>query len=469
MFRSGAEHWSASRRVLKTLQFGMVHALIGIPIGAALALSIGGAYFMFVYLRAFHRTGSSNDATLESTTAHTAYNGSHHRCRGHRHRGDRFRRLVGQLMNAEPVDIDIVRDRSVTITFDDGMRVRVPGRGAAVGVPVRHLPRPARAGPGGLAATRSTRRRSPSSTPSSVARGACRSTGATATARASTRGRSCAGGGRPASTGPWSSIRSRCRAASGLTAPPTTTLGSLRCHGSPSAAGAAEPGGAFLGHAAVLSPSRSRSGPQLHPLRQGGLQRVPGAGGRRFALPRLRQGGPTRRRHPRQVLERPPAHADDLRAHGHQLRRCSCGSRSPTRARSAAASGISQRAVRSGPQRRSSSPAVRVDHYVQPDSGTGWSSSGFLHFGIIHIAFNMLHAVPTGPAARTSTRAALKFTMLYVAALLGGSLGVLHLRPARIVGRRVRRRVRADGRRRGRTAAPGRQRRSAPGSAPRCC
>lgn len=75
MFRSGAEHWSTRRRILKTLQFGLVHALIGIPVGAALALSIGGAYFMRVYLRDFRRTGSSDDATLESATAHTVYNG----------------------------------------------------------------------------------------------------------------------------------------------------------------------------------------------------------------------------------------------------------------------------------------------------------------------------------------------------------------------------------------------------------
>jgi hypothetical protein len=75
MFRTGAEHWSPARRALKTLQFGLVHALIGIPIGAALALSIGGAYFMRVYLREFARSGSSNEATLQSTTAHTVYNG----------------------------------------------------------------------------------------------------------------------------------------------------------------------------------------------------------------------------------------------------------------------------------------------------------------------------------------------------------------------------------------------------------
>jgi hypothetical protein len=75
MFRRGAEGWSTGRRVLKTVQFGLVHALIGIPIGAAIALSIGGAYFLRVYLRSYARSGSVSDATMESTTAHTVYNG----------------------------------------------------------------------------------------------------------------------------------------------------------------------------------------------------------------------------------------------------------------------------------------------------------------------------------------------------------------------------------------------------------
>ncbi|MEA3185374.1 MAG: hypothetical protein QOJ74_1851 [Ilumatobacteraceae bacterium] len=74
MFRSGAHRWSGRRRVLKVVQFGAIHALIGIPIGVALALSVGGAYFMAVYLRAYALTGSSHEATLESTRAHTAYN-----------------------------------------------------------------------------------------------------------------------------------------------------------------------------------------------------------------------------------------------------------------------------------------------------------------------------------------------------------------------------------------------------------
>ncbi len=74
MFRMGAQRWSPRRRVLKVLQFGLIHALIGIPIGVALALSVGGAYFMSVYLRSYALTGSAKEATLESTRAHTAYN-----------------------------------------------------------------------------------------------------------------------------------------------------------------------------------------------------------------------------------------------------------------------------------------------------------------------------------------------------------------------------------------------------------
>lgn len=75
MFRGGAEHWSTGRRVFKTLQFGMIHALVGIPIGAALALSIGGTYFMRVYLRRFDETGTRDEALIESATAHAVYNG----------------------------------------------------------------------------------------------------------------------------------------------------------------------------------------------------------------------------------------------------------------------------------------------------------------------------------------------------------------------------------------------------------
>jgi hypothetical protein len=75
IFRRGAEHWTPTRRAAKVVQFGLVHALIGIPIGVALALSLGGAYFMIVYLTEFRRSGSDELATRESARAHTAYNG----------------------------------------------------------------------------------------------------------------------------------------------------------------------------------------------------------------------------------------------------------------------------------------------------------------------------------------------------------------------------------------------------------
>ena len=76
MFRQGAQKWSPRRRAWMVVKFGLAHALIGIPIGVALALSVGGAYFMAVYLRAYRATPNQREATLESTRAHTAYNGA---------------------------------------------------------------------------------------------------------------------------------------------------------------------------------------------------------------------------------------------------------------------------------------------------------------------------------------------------------------------------------------------------------
>jgi hypothetical protein len=74
MFRRGAEHWSLRHRAAKVVQFGLIHALIGIPIGVSVALSAGGAYFMLTYLRSYNRHRSTEEATLESARAHTAYN-----------------------------------------------------------------------------------------------------------------------------------------------------------------------------------------------------------------------------------------------------------------------------------------------------------------------------------------------------------------------------------------------------------
>jgi hypothetical protein len=75
IFRAGSEWRSFWGRVGKGLQFGLVHAIVGIPIGAALALSVGGWYFTWAYLRGYRASGGQREeAVLESTRAHLAYN-----------------------------------------------------------------------------------------------------------------------------------------------------------------------------------------------------------------------------------------------------------------------------------------------------------------------------------------------------------------------------------------------------------
>ena len=74
-FRRGAERWSWRRRAWMGLKFGLIHLIMGIPIGVALALSIGGWYFQWMYLRGYHHHGGSvAAAVMESTRAHFAYN-----------------------------------------------------------------------------------------------------------------------------------------------------------------------------------------------------------------------------------------------------------------------------------------------------------------------------------------------------------------------------------------------------------
>lgn len=74
MFRRGAEGWSTARRIRRGVEFGLVHAIIGIPIGVALALSVGGWYFTWCYLRGWRNTATQVGAVMESTRAHLTYN-----------------------------------------------------------------------------------------------------------------------------------------------------------------------------------------------------------------------------------------------------------------------------------------------------------------------------------------------------------------------------------------------------------
>lgn len=73
IFRRGAERRSAAGNAAWSLGFGLVHAVVGIPVGAALALGLGGVYFTHVYLRRYRQTRSRAAALAESTRAHLGY------------------------------------------------------------------------------------------------------------------------------------------------------------------------------------------------------------------------------------------------------------------------------------------------------------------------------------------------------------------------------------------------------------
>ena len=73
LFRRDSEHRGTAGRIWRGILFGSVHALIGIPIAAALALSIGGWYFTWAYLRGY-AAGGATAALVESTRSHLAYN-----------------------------------------------------------------------------------------------------------------------------------------------------------------------------------------------------------------------------------------------------------------------------------------------------------------------------------------------------------------------------------------------------------
>lgn len=73
VFREGSEHRSLAQRAGRGMVFGAAHALVGIPLGVALALSLGGWYLTWAYLRGYRR-GGPEAGLLESTRAHLAYN-----------------------------------------------------------------------------------------------------------------------------------------------------------------------------------------------------------------------------------------------------------------------------------------------------------------------------------------------------------------------------------------------------------
>jgi len=74
IFRRGAQRRSVVGNAAWSILFGLAHALIGIPVGAALALSVGGGYLTWRYLRGWRATGTEEGALRESARSHLAYN-----------------------------------------------------------------------------------------------------------------------------------------------------------------------------------------------------------------------------------------------------------------------------------------------------------------------------------------------------------------------------------------------------------
>lgn len=73
-FRRGDETRGIGARLWRSLLFGLAHLVMGIPIGAALGLGVGGFGFSQVYLRRWRKSGSRLQSVLESARVHFAYN-----------------------------------------------------------------------------------------------------------------------------------------------------------------------------------------------------------------------------------------------------------------------------------------------------------------------------------------------------------------------------------------------------------
>jgi hypothetical protein len=73
IFRLGSENRTPLGQLQRGVVFGVAHALIGIPIGVALALSIGGWCFTWRYMQGW-RAGGPTAGLLASSQLHLAYN-----------------------------------------------------------------------------------------------------------------------------------------------------------------------------------------------------------------------------------------------------------------------------------------------------------------------------------------------------------------------------------------------------------
>jgi hypothetical protein len=74
IFRRGDEKRGIGGRLSRSLAFGLAHLLMGIPIGAAIGLGVGGFGFSQVYLRRWRKSASRYQSVLDAARVHLAYN-----------------------------------------------------------------------------------------------------------------------------------------------------------------------------------------------------------------------------------------------------------------------------------------------------------------------------------------------------------------------------------------------------------
>lgn len=74
IFRRGDERRGIGERLLRSLVFGLAHLVMGIPIGAAIGLAVGGFGFSQVYLRRWRESRSRYRSVLDAARVHLAYN-----------------------------------------------------------------------------------------------------------------------------------------------------------------------------------------------------------------------------------------------------------------------------------------------------------------------------------------------------------------------------------------------------------
>lgn len=74
MFRKGAERRGRAANAMYAIWFGLVHMIMGVPLFAALAISVAGLFFTHRYLSSHAASGDIETALIAAASRHAAYN-----------------------------------------------------------------------------------------------------------------------------------------------------------------------------------------------------------------------------------------------------------------------------------------------------------------------------------------------------------------------------------------------------------